>query len=110
MYSLWGEMKERCRRDLIELENASIGGFVNWTRIGRRILAITSWKPVLNMLEQAAIGGSAFRQDIAQDRGLTDRTYTAEFLPLREEEVTDANVARSLANSTGLIDEIADGL
>ena len=35
---------------------------------------------------------------------------TAEFLPLREDEITSATLARRLLNYTGLIDEVVDRL
>ena len=108
-YGLWGELRERCRRSKIQLAGESKGGDITWARAGRRTLAITSWRHVLGRLEEAA-ADPALRQDIAQLRGLTDRMNVDAFLPLHEDEVTDANVARRLINYTGLIDEIVGRL
>ena len=109
MYSLWGELREKCRRNEVELEGESVTDTISWARAGHRTLAITSWKHVLGTLEQAASAGdhAGIRQDILQLRGLTDQENTGEFLPLREDEVTDVNVARRLINYTGLIEEVA---
>ena len=108
MYGLWGEIKEKCRRNGVELENESATKTVVWARAGHRTLAITSWKHVLGSLEKAAAaaGHEALQQDIAQLRGLTDRENADEFLPLREDEVTDVNVARRMINYSDLIEEI----
>ena len=54
---------------------------------------------MLAQLQQAASAGghNAIEQDIIQLRGLTDLMNTAEFLPLREDEITSATLARRLA-------------
>ena len=111
-YGLWGELREKCRRNGVELESESTADNITWARTGHRTLAITSWKHVLGTLEQAAgaEGHSALQQDIVQLRGLTDQMNAGEFLPLREDEVTDVNVARRLTNYSGLIEEIVGRL
>ena len=108
-YGLWGELREKCRRSKLELDSESKGDAITWARVGQRTLAITSWKHVLNRLEEAA-ADPALRQDIAQLRGLTDRMNAGAFLPLHEDEVTDVNMARRLINYTGLTDEIVGRL
>ena len=108
-YGLWGELRKKCRSSKINLGSESKGDGITWARAGQRILAITSWKHVLGRLEEAA-ADPAVRQDIAQLRGLTDRMNADAFLPLREDEVTDANVARRLINYTGLINDIVGRL
>ena len=112
MYGLWGELREKCRRNGVELESESTADNITWARTGHRTLAVTSWKHVLGTLEQAAAaeGHSALQQDIVQLRGLTDQMNAGEFLPLREDEVTDVNVARRLTNYSGLIEEIVGRL
>ena len=109
MHSLWGELREKCRRNEVALENESTTDAITWAWTGPRALAITSWKHVLGTLEQAASAGGheGILRDILQLRGLTDQENTGEFLPLREDEVTDVNVARRLINYTGLIEEVA---
>ena len=108
-YVLWGELRERCRLSKIQLDSESKGDGITWARADHRILAVTSWIHVLERLEEAA-ADPALRQDIVQLRGLTDQMNASAFLPLREDELTDANVARRLLNYTGLIDEIIDRL
>ena len=112
MYGLWSELSDRCGRNAVELGSESSTDAITWARAGHRILAITSWKHVLGTLEQAAAGRghSGLRQDIVQLRGLTDQMNAGEFLPLREDEVTDVKVARRLINYSGLIEEIVDRL
>ncbi len=117
VHSLWGELRDRCRRNAVELGSESSTASIIWASAGNRALAITSWKHVLGTLEQAAVDGghSVLRQDIVQLRGLTDQMNVGEFLPLREDEVTDVNVARRLINYIELIEEIvgrlvADGI
>ncbi len=112
VYGLWGELREKCHRGGVELESESRSETITWARAGHRTLAITSWKHVLGTLERAADAGghAALQQDIVQLRGLTDHMNGAEFLPLREDEVTDVNVARRMMNYTGLIEEIVGRL
>ena len=112
VYGLWGELKERCGRSAIELGSESRTDTITWARTGHRTLAITSWKHVLETLEHAAgvAGHSALQQDIVQLRGLTDQMNAGEFLPLREEEVTDVNVARRLINYSDMIEEVVGRL
>ena len=112
VYGLWSELRDRCRRNAVELGTESRTPSIIWASAGNRTLAITSWKHILGKLEQAAVDGghSALRQDIVQLRGLTDQMDAAEFLPLREDEVTDVNVARRLMNYTQLIEAIVGRL
>lgn len=110
VHGLWGELRDRCGRDALGSESTTAS--ITWASAGNRTLAITSWKHVLGTLEQAALDGghSALRQDIVQLRGLTDQMNAGEFLPLREDEVTDVSVARRLVNYSELIEEIVDRL
>lgn len=112
MYGLWGELREKCRRNGVELGSESKADALTWAQTGRRTLAITSWQYVLGTLEQVAGAGGdlALQEDIAQLRGLTDQMNAGEFLPLREDEVTDVNVARRLTNYSELIEEIVGRL
>ena len=117
LHSVWAELKERCATKKVDLTDEAKTDDIAWSRSGNRILAITSWKHVLAQLQQAGSAGGhdAIEQDIIQLRGLTDLMNTAEFLPLREDEITSATLARRLLNYTALIDElverlVADGL
>ena len=117
VHGLWGKLRDKCGSNAVELGSESSTASITWASAGNRTLAITSWKYILGTLEQAAVDGghSALRQDIVQLRGLTDQMKAGEFLPLREDEVTDVNVARRLINYSELIEEIvgrlvADGI
>ena len=117
LHIVWAELKGRCATKKIDLTDEAKTDDISWSRTGNRILAITSWKHVLAQLQQAASAGGheAIEQDIIQLRGLTDQQNTAEFLPLREDEISSATLARRLLNYTSLIDEVvgrlvADGL
>ena len=130
MYGLWNELKEKCRQSKVALTDEDPTGAIYWakahlaggasgdpgtgntTNAIYSTIAITSWKHVLGTLEQAADakGHADLRADIVQLRGLTDRMDADEFLPLREGEVTDVDVARRMINYTGLIDEIVSRL
>ena len=110
MYSVWSELKERCGLHKIGLVGETKTNDVTWARSGKRTMAITSWKYVLERLRYAAstTGRAALEQDIAQLRGLTDQMDMDEFLPLSEGQVTDVNVARRLINYSDLIEEITE--
>ena len=112
MHSIWAELRDRCADSKIELDSETRSNVGIAARSGRRTLAITSWKHVLERLRQAAIsaGHSMIEQDIVQLRGLTDQQNTDEFLPLRDDEVTDASLSRRLINYSQLIDEVAERL
>ena len=117
LHIVWAELKGRCATKKIDLTDEAKTDDISWSRTGNRLLAITSWKHVLAQLQQAASAGGheAIEQDIIQLRGLTDQQNTAEFLPLREDEISSATLARRLLNYTSLIDEVvgrlvADGL
>ena len=109
MYGLWDELKRRCDGKLT-LKSETRENAMAWARAGQRILAITSWKHVLQTLEHAATGHAALQQDIVQLRGLTDQMNVDAFLPLHGGEVTDVNVPRRLINYINLVDEIVGRL
>lgn len=112
MRSLWDELESKCEDSAVELGDKKLDkddGGINliWAQWGNRTLAITSWEEVLEWLEYAAKQDS-IKQDILQLRGLTEQMNTDEFLPLREDEVTNIGVARRLINYSQLIEEIVD--
>ena len=82
MYGLWGELRERCRRDAVELASESTADTFTWAQNGHRTLAITSWEYVLERLHRVAAtsGNATLAQDIAQLQGLTDQMSIAEIL------------------------------
>lgn len=114
MRSLWDELDSRCEDSAVELGDKKLdkdGGGINliWAQWGNRMLAITCWDRVLEWLEYAA-NQDSIKQDILQLRGLTEQMNTDEFLPLREDEVTNIGVARRLINYSQLIEEIVNHL
>jgi len=112
MPSLWDELKERCRQNKFDLGNEFKPDAIYRASAGRRTLAITNWNNVLESLKHAADAKSCadLRCDIVQLQGLTARMDADKFLPLREGEVTDLNVARRMINYTDLIDAIVGRL
>ena len=112
LHSVWAELKDRCANKKFDLTDEAKTDDIAWARSGSRILAITSWKHVLAQLQQAAheSGHYEIEQDVIQLRGLTDLMNTAEFLPLREEEITDVTLPRRLLNYGELIDEVVERL
>ena len=105
---VWSELEKRCGHDKIDLSGEETTKDITWVRAGQRTMAITSWKYVLERLRHAAknSGNTAIEQDIVQLRGLTDQMDTAEFLPLRGDEVTDQTVARRLIDYGNLSEDI----
>ena len=111
IYGIWIELKRRCSRQRIALVNENSNDAVTWACSGRRTLAITSWGYVLQTLQRAAaLGGSALQPDIARLRRVTDRMRDEECLPLREDEITDVNIALRLINYSDLAKEIVNAL
>ena len=112
MYGLWNELKEKCRESKFNLTDEDTAGAIYWAKARPRTIGITSWKHVLETLEQAldAERHADLLCDIVQLRGLTDQMDADEFLPLREGEVNDLNTARRMINYIGLIDEIVGRL
>ncbi len=110
---LWGELESKCEDSSVKLGDKKLdkdAGGINliWAHTGNRTLAITSWEEVLKRLEYATTDDSV-KQDIRQLQGLTEQMKnTDEFLPLREDEVTNVRVARRLINYSQLIEEIVD--
>lgn len=115
MRSLWDELDSRCEDSTVELGDKKLdkdGRGINliWAQWGNRTLAITCWDRILEWLEYAAEQDSINKQNILQLRGLTEQMNTDEFLPLREDEVTNVGVARRLINYSQLIEEIVNHL
>jgi len=106
---VWDNLQAWCREAEINLGQVQ-GGRVKWTIAGdpRRLL-ITDWQNVLDVLEGAA-DGAEVRCDIAQFRGLVERLDAEAFLPLRSDEVTNAEVPRRVLDYIELIDPICNQL
>lgn len=109
--TIWQELKERCESAGLGWENVVENVPVQRVRVGGRNMLITSWNHVLSKLMDAIRpeNGDA-RCDIFQLQGLVKRMDSEEFLPLRDEDVTDQDTARQLVNIIGLIDSIVEKL
>ena len=110
--AVWPELVERCKQSGLEVGDEQTGEGVIWNRIGCRIMLITSWRYVLETLLDAArnSGNENIKHDILQLQGLTEREDLEAFLPLREDQVTDQEVARRMLNYLELIDDIIEVL
>ncbi len=134
---LWSELKSRCERADFRLSQESTSRHdllsIRVARIDQncaRRLVLTSWRRVLEALQQTAAAAShALEQDIVQLRRLTEtrRRDAAEaaadqpprvpftgsdeaFPPLRADEPTNSSAAARLLGYCGLIDAITKRL
>ncbi len=113
--SVWRELKHRCRQhgNGIEWTDESADDSFPRAQAGGRVLAVTSWRYVLETLEEIARRGDhkAAEADVAQLRGLTDRMSSQNvFLPLQEGEAEDTRVAQRMTNYIDLIGLVVDRL
>ena len=111
--TVWSELKLRCHQAELEWENGRGTPNITWSRVGCKILLITSWTHVLERLLNAAQsrGHDSLRHDILQLQDLTSRMDSeAAFLPIRSDEITDQETARRLINYSDLIDDITKKL
>ena len=111
--SIWPELKERCVKQELKVGTETLTNDMKGISIGSgRSLLITSWRSVLEKLLRAAsdVGDSSIEQDIIQLRGLAERMDAQAFLPLRDEETTDMNVARRMISYSNLSKDIAEAL
>ena len=106
--SLWPEIKRRLT-GRFRMESETATATLTWGRAGGRMLALTSWRHVLETLSEAT-ADPTLRRDIAQLRELTDQMNTDVFLPLSEAELSDVAVPRRLINYVDLVDDIANRL
>ena len=109
---IWSELKERCSQKSLYLTDESPTSGVIWARAGPRVLLITSWRYVLDVLRDAAreCGRGTIERDVLQLRGLTDRMDSEAFLPLCADEITDQGLARRPINYSDLIEDITQEL
>ena len=106
--SVWGELKKRCDNANTELKNEYAGKRIVWGRLDQnRVIAITSWKHTLSVLENVDANTAA---EVQQLRGLAN-TMTAEaFAPIREVELTNAALARRMINFSNLVEPVVETL
>ena len=103
---VWDELQARCQDAGIDLGQTE-GGRMIWTLAGaeRRLLLITDWQNVLDVLEEAA-DGAKVRCDVAQFRGLIERLDAEDFQPLRSKDIPNADVPRRVLDYAELVDSI----
>lgn len=113
MSTIWNKLKFRCndrQRNFVsdKEEGVIFQAQVANKNLSRKNLFLTSWRHILSQLSEQAdsMGNKQIKQDILQLRGLTDKIDGEAFLPLREDEVSDQQVARRIINYVSLIDEI----
>lgn len=103
------------QRELLQRCDAEAGEFRDmknerWCMpVGRQILAITSWRSLLNFLLEAAQGEGDREaySNLHQLIGLCESMDSSEFLPLRSEELTGQTAARML-QYCDIVDEVTD--
>ena len=107
---LWEELKVRCRNAGFNLrEEPDVAGVKRAWVEGTKAMLITHWDNVLDTLK-GADDGERVQCDILQLRGLAEQVELAPFLPLRNDETTNADAARRMMNYVELIDSIIDRL
>ena len=106
--TVWSELKLRCCQAELKWENGHSTRTITWSRVGCKILLITSWTHVLEKLLNAAHSGGhdSIRHDILQLQVLTSRMDLEAFLPIRADELTDQETAHRLINYSTLIEDI----
>ena len=110
--TVWNELELRCLDANLEWENGLDTPDITWSRVGHKILLITSWSHVLERLLIIAQAGihESIRRDILQLRDLTSRMDLEAFLPIRADELTDQETAHRLMNYSDLIQDIIQEL
>lgn len=110
---LWDELIRRCNESKMELKRSvSIAdGFKTVPIKQRPVLALISWRMILNTLQHSAEadGDRETMSDIKQLQGLCDRMDENAFLPVRSDELT-SDTGRRILQYCNLVDEITDSL
>ena len=104
--TVWRELTERCRTNGWSITNEHQTPGPTGTLPHGRILAVTSWRSVLQQLATVA----EIEPDVAQLRAHTDKMNDSAFLPLRLEELTDMNVPSRMINYGDLVEQIVQEL
>jgi hypothetical protein len=107
--TIWNELLTRCSMAGLPVSNTNqspLITFAHLTPLHR--LAITSWPSLLEVLNSAVVGSGdmAASNDIAQLRGLCDVIDSEAFLPLRPDELSNAEIPRRMINLADLVSEI----
>ena len=107
LWSVWRELIRRCQESELVIGEEFKRGEAVYTELpDNRVLAVTSWKSVLDKLQVV----SSVRDDVEQLRALTELMDAEEFLPIGSDELTNAALARRLINYADLIEPIVEEL
>jgi len=104
--AIWNLLKRKCKEENLKLETQSAEGGVFWARLGCKSMLVTSWKYVLDWLQEAGDPEEELGLDIRQLRGLIKKMDSSEaFLPIHFSEISDQSIALRLVNYANLISE-----
>jgi hypothetical protein len=111
---VWGELLRRCTEaGLIGVSNA-VGdqALRRYSMVDGTHLALISWRTLLEYLmgRVEAAGDKRTVGDLEQLQGLCDAMDSSAFLPLTNEELTDTQRYRRIAQFNDLIDELIPAL
>ena len=110
---LWPELIRRCKESGLEPQDTTIvdDEFKITTFDKYPILALTSWRKVVNSIQHAveADGDTDTLSDILQLQGLCNRMDETAFLPIQSEELT-SNIGKRILQYCDLVDEITETL
>ena len=106
--TVWDELKRRSR-GAYKLGNESPLGRVARLQMGSRTMCATSWRYVLDSLEQISPNDDV-RRDVLQLRGLAKFGESDRFPPLRGDELSDVTIPRRMIEYGELIENIVGEL
>ena len=107
---IWAELLYRMRSAGVALDEPHVGELIFARAPRGRVLAVTSWSTVLNVMN-TALDAVNERDDVAnldQLRGLCEEMDAQAFLPLRADELTDQSTALRMINFANLVRNISD--
>ncbi|HEY8601851.1 MAG TPA: hypothetical protein VIL85_25720 [Thermomicrobiales bacterium] len=112
--TLWPELKRLCHEQHIVLgDERGVTNELLAVRVDtHHFLALASWRSVLAFLLRTleVEGQQAQAEDVRQLVGLCTRMDDRAFLPLRTEELTDANIPARVVQYSQLADDVTDKL
>lgn len=107
--AIWTELCRRVREAGNSIEQASGGEELMFAPVSDgRVLAITSWSTVLNIMRTAVVAADERNHaaDLDQLQGLCAVMDAKAFLPLRVEELSDQSIALRMINYAELVSSI----
>ena len=109
--TFWNVLRAQCLPAGLDVPmEPEVAGRVTWSQVAGRLMLVTDWQHVVDILEVAA-DRPEIRSDINQFRRLVERLENVEAFPaLRPDEVTNVDLARRVIAYAGLIDSICGEL